>query len=89
MEWISDGSRSACPTARGRWTLATRCYCWRDSAVGNHLTASRQGETLARDFAYDLLQSVEPYGVLVTAGDNDTSHCGTRRVEHVRQDVRS
>ena len=27
---------------------------------------------MARDFAYDILQSVEPYGILITAGDNDT-----------------
>ena len=56
--------------------------------MGNHLTASRHGETLARDFAVDLLQSVEPYGVLVTAGDNDTFPLWyAQEVEHVRQDV--
>jgi hypothetical protein len=27
---------------------------------------------MARDFAYDMLNSVEPHGVLITAGDNDT-----------------
>ena len=39
---------------------------------GNHVTASRANETLARDFAIDMLESVEPYGILITAGDNDT-----------------
>jgi hypothetical protein len=40
--------------------------------LGNRLTASRAHETLARDFAVDILESVEPYGILITAGDNDT-----------------
>jgi len=34
--------------------------------------ASRKGQTDTGDFAVDLLNSVEPYGVLVTVGDNDT-----------------
>lgn len=54
----------------------------------NHLTASRAGETLPRDFAYDILQSVEPYGILVTAGDNDTFPLWyAQEVEHIRRDV--
>jgi hypothetical protein len=55
---------------------------------GNRHSASRAGETLARDFAVDLLNSVEPYGILVTAGDNDTFPLWyAQEVEHVREDV--
>src|SRR6266545_4989427 len=40
--------------------------------VGNRLTASRAGETVARDYARDLLESVDPYALIITSGDNDT-----------------
>ncbi len=40
--------------------------------LANWSSASRAGQTDTRDFAADLLNSVEPYGILVTAGDNDT-----------------
>jgi hypothetical protein len=56
--------------------------------AGNRLTASRAGERLARDFAYDLLQSVEPYGILITAGDNDLFPLWyAQEVEGIRRDV--
>ncbi len=56
--------------------------------LGNRLSASRRGETLPRDFAIDLLQSVEPYGILITAGDNDTFPLWyAQEVEGVRRDV--
>ncbi len=89
MEWISDGLEVRVPDGARRWMLATPVLALALIPLwGNHLTASRKGETLARDFAYDLLQSVEPYGVLVTAGDNDTFPLWyAQEVEHVRQDV--
>ncbi|HTC24104.1 MAG TPA: DUF2723 domain-containing protein [Gemmatimonadales bacterium] len=56
--------------------------------LGNRLTASRAHETLARDFAVDLLESVEPYGILITAGDNDTFPLWyAQEVEGIRRDV--
>jgi len=56
--------------------------------LGNRLTASRKGETVARDFARDLLASVDPYAVVVTTGDNDTFPLWhAQEVEGFRRDV--
>jgi hypothetical protein len=56
--------------------------------LANRASASRAGETMARDFAYDILQSVEPYGILITAGDNDTFPLWyAQEVEGIRRDV--
>ena len=56
--------------------------------VGNWDDASRRGETFTREWARDLLNSVEPYGVLITNGDNDTFPLWyAQDVEGIRQDV--
>jgi hypothetical protein len=54
----------------------------------NWSAASRAGQTDTRDFAHDLLDSVEPYGVLITVGDNDTFPLWyAQEVEGIRKDV--
>ena len=55
---------------------------------GNWQSASRAGQTDTADFAADLLNSVEPYGILVTAGDNDTFPLWyAQEVQGIRKDV--
>jgi hypothetical protein len=72
-----------------RWTAASPVLALALIPLfGNQTTASRANETLARDFAYDILQSVEPYGILITAGDNDTFPLWyAQEVEGIRRDV--
>jgi len=55
---------------------------------GNWNAASRAKHHATRDVAADLLNSVEPYGVLVTVGDNDTFPLWyAQEVEGIRRDV--
>jgi hypothetical protein len=54
----------------------------------NCASASRANHRSTRNVAADMLNSVEPYGVLVTVGDNDTFPLWyAQEVEGVRRDV--
>ncbi|HEY7683452.1 MAG TPA: DUF2723 domain-containing protein [Gemmatimonadales bacterium] len=88
MQAIAESLRERM-TENSRWLAATPLLLLAGiPLLGNHTTASRAHETLARDFARDILESVEPYGILITAGDNDTFPLWyAQEVEGIRQDV--
>jgi hypothetical protein len=76
-------------TPRSRWATASPLLLLALVPImSNRVTASRAHETLARDVAIDMLESVEPYGILITAGDNDTFPLWyAQEVEGIRRDV--
>jgi hypothetical protein len=89
MQWVQEGLARSVPAPRRRWAMAAPVLLVAlIPLVANRGTASRRGETLARDFARDMLQSVDPYAIIVTAGDNDTFPLWyAQQVEGVRRDV--
>jgi hypothetical protein len=76
-------------TTTSRWLVASLVLVLALIPLfGNRITASRAHETVPRDFAHDILESVEPYGILITAGDNDTFPLWyAQEVEGIRRDV--
>ncbi len=83
VRWLSQ-------TAPSRLWIAAAAVITLLPFGANFAAASRRGAdaTAARDFAYNLLQSVEPYGVLFGFGDNDTFPVWyLQEVEGLRQDV--
>jgi hypothetical protein len=83
------GSETIALPPRRNWLFASPVLAFAlVPLVGNWEAASRAGHTDARDFAHDLLNSVEPYGVLITVGDNDTFPLWyAQEVEGIRKDV--
>ena len=61
-EWLGDRT-----TDEKRWTIGGAGAAAGADPAGNRVTAPRSHETLARDFAIDMLESVEPFGILITA----------------------
>jgi hypothetical protein len=84
VAWLGD----RVPASRS-WLLASPVLAFAlVPLLANWSTASRAHETMAHDFAVDLLQSIAPYGILITAGDNDTFPLWfAQEVEGVRRDV--
>ena len=81
-------ARFASPKARSWMVSAPVLGIALIPMVNNWSQASRAGQRDTRDFAYDLLNSVEPYGVLITVGDNDTFPLWyAQEVEGIRKDV--
>src|SRR5204863_2793883 len=75
MEWIDEALavRAARPAPARLWAPSALVLLLAlVPLAGNRLTAPRTGEPLARDYAHDVLQSVDPYALVVTAGDNAT-----------------
>jgi len=91
MEWIDEAlaARAATPAPARLWAPSALVLLLAlVPLAGNRLTAPRNGETLARDYAHDVLQSVDPYALVVTAGDNDTFPLWyAQEVDGVRKDV--
>jgi hypothetical protein len=84
VAWLGDRASAARAWALASPVLALALV----PLLGNWTTASRAHETMANDFAVDLLQSIAPYGILITAGDNDTFPLWfAQEVEGVRRDV--
>jgi hypothetical protein len=83
-------SRAARPHAAARpWILTAPILLLAAiPLLVNFRSASRARQTFTRDWAADLLNSVEPYGVLITEGDNDTFPLWyAQEVEGIRRDV--
>lgn len=84
----AGGEAVAVPTARAWLASSPLLLLALVPSIANASSASRARHRATRDIAADLLNSVEPYGVLVTVGDNDTFPLWyAQEVEGIRRDV--
>jgi hypothetical protein len=88
-ETVKVGRETVTLPKRDSWKLASPVLLLAIVPIfANWHWASRAGHRDTADFAADLLNSVEPYGVLVTVGDNDTFPLWyAQEVEGIRKDV--
>jgi hypothetical protein len=86
---IATGAATRQLPSRRAWALAAPVLLLALLPLAsNWRAASRAGETSTLDFAHDVLNSVEPYGILFTAGDNDSFPLWyAQEVEGIRKDV--
>jgi hypothetical protein len=91
VRWLWDRAADSAASALPRAGVAVAGLLTVLPFAANFTAASRRhgpDVTIARDFAYNLLQSVEPYGALFAFGDNDTFPVWyLQEVEGIRQDV--
>lgn len=81
-------ARASASTLPIRWAAAPILAIALVPLALNWSWATRSGDWTARDWAYNALMSVEPYGILITNGDNDTFPLWyLQEVEGIRQDV--
>lgn len=88
LAWAWGAATRALTTPRGALATSPVLALAFLPLAFNWAWADRSGDWAARDWAYDLLMSVEPYAVLFTNGDNDTFPLWyMQEVEGVRKDV--
>ena len=89
VETVKVGRESFAQPKRDSWKFSSPILLLAIVPLfANWHWASRAGHRDTADFAADILNSVEPYGVLVTVGDNDTFPLWyAQEVEGIRRDV--